>query len=1211
MLIYDPYPGLRSHRFDERDIFFGRDDYIQQLIDKLEETHFTVIVGDSGCGKSSLIRAGLIPALVDFGIWHVVSFRPLNAPFQNAADALLDNFDEDRECPTLKSEYLNYRSLNSVNEAQKRLRKELRATPESLCNLVSSLISNHVLSPDRKLLIIVDQFEEIFRRDAQKEEVGEFVAWLLKTAECPEVYVVISMRHEYIGACINRYPELYPFFTTKEPVLVPPLTAEQLKETIELPAKVRHGEVEPELVEKLLQVNIPDRLSLLQHALMQMWDQVAEEDTKLLTLELYDEFSGNLGDILENSAEQAYENLGEMRGVAEILFRRLTQKDDKGSYTRTAVTLEELIDLTGKAKATLQQVIDTFRSHRYRFLTPEIELKPTLESSDIIDITHESLIRQWKRLRKWADEEYDLFKDYEHLDESITYWKHGEGELSVGATLKTNEAWYERLDKLYQTERQKIAWVKRYSKDYSYNEFSDVVNFLEQSKEKDKDEKQKEADRKRQAKELQETRRKKLLAYSFTGIFFILSIIAGGATLWAVNSERQRTLELFNSQRVHAALFAKNSDYTSAQQLLSETHKLDNSTNNPNLRHARNLLEWFTQLMGGKPIHTYSGANVVLQSLAVSPNEQLIVAVGEEGTVVIFDNQTGQFIQTLKEHTSIVNAVAFDPHNQWFATGGNDKKIIFWSISKGKAEKLKEWSAPGEVWALAVTPDGKQLASGGDDNDITLWNIESSEQLGTFKGHTSSITDLSFDTEGKILASASYDDTARLWNVGEQTVIHVLQAHSDNVQSVVFSPDNKLLATGSNDETIRLWDVESGKSVGNPFKGHNNKVFDIAFLNYGKQLVSASQDGSLRLWDVDSRVTLRVLQGHSAYVTGVAVQGHQILSTSTDGSVKRWESSLPYQQSIPLDSEPSSVAIAPDAKTIAVGFANGDLHIYPLPLVTQQPSIVLSEVHTRDIQRIAFNSQGTLLATASLDGTAKVWQVTKDKLIPELAVEHSDSVNAVIFSPDDKTLVTASYDNDKTPDMKEGKITIVDLATQKTEEYDYVHGGNDVNAVAFDGSGEKLLTASDDEIRVWNFNEFKPGEQPKPLTTTKLTGLMWASLNPQGQLYSGAGWGNFNVNVYDINGQLQGEPFKGHDATIIKTLFSPDGQQLASASANGEIRFWDLQNKAELFTLRLPTQDRASLWDFDFHCTEQGQGDCWLAVPLTQGKLITYHIGKL
>ncbi len=1206
MPIDDPYPGLRSHRFDERDIFFGRDDYIAQLIDKLEGSHFIVIVGDSGCGKSSLIRAGLIPGLVDFGIWHVASFRPLNAPFQNAANALIEDFDEERECPTLQSEYLNFRKLDDVNKAQKKLREELSATPESLCDLAS-----RVLPLDRKLLVIADQFEEIFRRDAQKEEVDEFVAWLLKTAENHEIYVVISMRHEYIGACINKYPELYPFFTAKESVLVPPLTSEQLKETIELPAQIRGGKVEPELVDKLLQVNIPDRLSLLQHALMQMWDKVAENDTQLLTLTLYDEIGGNVGNILENSAEQAYKRLEEMQDVAEILFRRLTQKDDKSNYTRTAVTLRDIAELTGKNIPTIQWVVDTFRHSPYRFLTPEIEAKLTLEASDIIDITHESLIRQWKRLRKWADKEYDLFKDYEHLDESITYWKHGEGELSVGATLKTNEAWYEKLNGLYQTERQKIAWVKRYSKNDSHNEFTDVVDFLKQSQEKDKDEKQKEEDRKRQAEELREIRLKKLLAYTFTGIFFILSLMAGGATLWAVMSEKQRTLDLFDSQRVHAALFAKNDDYTSAQQLLMKTHELDSFINNSNLRHARNLLEWFTQLMGAKPVQIYSGANVVLQNLAVSPNEQLIVAVGEEGAVVIFDNQTRQFIQTLKEHTSTVNAVVFDPHNQWFVTCGDDKKIIFWSISKiGKANKLKEWLAPGEVWALAITPDGKQLASGGDDNDITLWNIESGEQLGTFKGHTDKITDLSFDKEGKILASASYDDTARLWSVAEQKVMHVLQAHSDHVQSVAFSPDNKLLATGSNDDTIHLWNVESGEIAGNPFKGHTNKVFDVAFLNDGKKLVSASQDGSLRLWDVDSRVTLRVLQGHSAYVSSVAVQGHQILSASTDGTVKRWESNLPDQQSIPLKNTPSSIAIAPDAKTIVVGFANGDLHIYPLPLVTQQPLISLSKVHARDIQRIAFNSKGDLLATVSYDNTAKVWQVTDDQLTLKFEVGHSDRVNAVIFSPNDETLVTASYDNDNTPDIKEGKITIVDLATQKTAEYDYVHGGNDVNTVGFDSSGQKLLTASDNEIKVWNFNEFKPGKQPKPLTTTKLTGLMWASLNPQGQLYAGAGWSNFNVNVYQMDGQLQ-KAFTGHDATIIKTMFSPDGQQLASASANGEIRFWDLQNNTELFTLHLPTQGRESLWDFDFYCTEKGQGDCWLAVPLTQGKLITYKIGKL
>jgi WD40 repeat protein len=370
-------------------------------------------------------------------------------------------------------------------------------------------------------------------------------------------------------------------------------------------------------------------------------------------------------------------------------------------------------------------------------------------------------------------------------------------------------------------------------------------------------------------------------------------------------------------------------------------------------------------------------------------------------------------------------------------------------------------------------------------------------------------------------------------------------------------------------------------------------------------LVTGSHDRTLRVWDVDTGVTLRVLEGHSSGVLGLEVHtpeepgaATQVFSASNDGTVRRWDMApLPHQHLLDLPREANAAAITPDGTHVAVGFDDGSLRLYALP-----EGDLLAEAekaHDNGITRLVFDAEGAALASSSYDNTAKLWSVSGDgELTPQQTLTgHDDSVYGIGFSPDAKTLATASFD---------GRVGLFKVGSKEEGRFIDAHEGQ-VDSVGFDASGTRLLSTGyeDKTARLWDLTTESPkqirsfSEFPQELT--------WATFSPDERLIAVAGR-NSLLGVYGAdNGKLI-HPLVGHEQTVYRAIFSPDGQQLATVSSDATVRLWDVDTGAQLFALRLPA-DRAPpvpLWDFDFRCTPTG---CWLAVPLTRGKLALYDLG--
>jgi hypothetical protein len=459
-----PYPGLRPFETYEQDIFFGRERQTDELLAKLQRHRFLAIVGPSGCGKSSLVRAGLIASLetgfmADAGSrWRVAQMRPGDRPMQRLAESLLPLVGPDRAAQP---------------DAALFLEAALSRGPLGLLELAEE----SRLCGDGSLLVLVDQFEEVFRfrRQGDPDEADAFVALMLATAQSSlPIYVILTMRSDFLGDC-SVFRDL-PEAINRSTYLIPRLTREQCGAAIAGPARVFQGEVEPALVNRLLNDfgPDPDQLPLLQHALMRMWFQrtggVPTSLTVLTVLSVQDyERIGGLSNALSDHADEILRELSpDRQRIARVMFQRLTERAPGKRDTRAAARIGEIARIAEVPAEQVAAVVDAFRGPGRSFLTP---FEGPLEADALIDIGHESLIRQWKQLAAWVEAEADSATTYGRLRDTARLWEAGQAGLWRDPDLTRATEWKARANP-------NEGWAARYG---SSEDFTRALRFLDAS----------------------------------------------------------------------------------------------------------------------------------------------------------------------------------------------------------------------------------------------------------------------------------------------------------------------------------------------------------------------------------------------------------------------------------------------------------------------------------------------------------------------------------------------------------------------------------------------------------------------------------------------------------------------------------------------------------------------------------------------------------
>jgi WD domain, G-beta repeat len=897
-----PYPGLRPFEPQEWPIFFGRERMTDAVINLLIDQHLVVVHGDSGCGKSSLVRAGVLARLEQerarSGVrWRTCEMLPREAPIQNLALAIAKLQEADADPDFI---HQIRRALNHGRDA-----------PAAVAQLLRR-------DADDNVCILVDQFEELFSfaRRHGRDEAQLLVDFLVGLQDSPPqgLYAILTMRSEFLGVCA-RFKGLAETVNQTQ-YLLPQMERAALLRAIREPAVLYDGEVSRELAERLVADagGGQDQLPLIQHGLMVVWRRKTGAPTGItwaaeaaapfeaakaaptfhhhsgprwrLGLEDY-RGAGGLAELLSKHADDVMaeaccdpnpEEQDKRQKIVEHLFRALTDINAEGNAVRRPQTLDELKRVTGSDEPTLEEIIRAFRADGVSFLRPygNDEIRPDTP----IDISHEALIRCWRKIADakegWLQREFQDGLAWQSLRiQAGRFADNKEEVLSPAATEYSNDwlrtlpsqSWTERYDNGWDAvqqlmaasreearvqeqhrlaearvlaEKERADQLARVARRLGYLSVALAVvmlmatlagwfawqqrQFAETERLAAEEQRQLAMAQKHageEARQVAEQERQKVQAQRE---------LADEQRARAQASEQRRTEELFQSQLTHARLLADGGDYALAREILEESRKLDAQIDLER-RQARDFLARYVDIMGGGAQQIYEGAGAPLFSVAVSPDGMLLAAVGENGTVVLFDVESGAVRQRLEGHTGDVNDAAFHPNGAWLLTGGEDRQIIRWSLptADAPAERLQAWNTPAAVMSVAVSPDGRLLATGGADSDISLWQAETGELVRRLEGHEDAIAPfggLAFSPSGQRLASASYDRTARVWNVETDESVQVLSGHTDAVTGVTFAIDDGQIATisGANDRRAVLWDVASGHPV-RVFAGHTNGIF--------------------------------------------------------------------------------------------------------------------------------------------------------------------------------------------------------------------------------------------------------------------------------------------------------------------------------------------------------------------------------------------------
>jgi WD40 repeat protein len=830
-----PYRGLQVFNEADHDFYFGRAADIQRLVEKLKGTRFLGVLGASGSGKSSLVRAGLLHSLSTGELpgseaWQ---FLPVFSPGSSPLEALV--------LTLAKLPASNTDGLLGL------LRDSDRALHAALNEFIALPANGRSAKP--RVLLVVDQLEEIFTLCDQETDRSRFLANLLYAGSVPHgrCVVVLTMRADFYHKTA-AYPE-FAAALAEQQFLVSAMQREGLLQAIREPAEAANLQFEPGLVEAIADdvSNQPGALPLLEHALLELWRRCRNHR---LTFEGYLD-TGRVQGAIAKRAAAIYEGLNdEEQLVMKRIMLRLTQPGEGTEDTRRPASFDELITRLEDTD-TVERIVAILTKPEHRLLT--VDVKAGVRT---VEVSHEALIRGWDTLRTWIDEDREGLGLYRRISDSAKDWKEQRlaGRSDTGLLYS---GW---------PLARALEWRRHHDEEMNAldREFLDKGAAAER-----------------------EAKITRLL--TFVG-WLVLIVIAIAGSLYLVRNI---------NRSISVDLAAKSREATDPRERVILALSGFSYGDTPDARQARKdawLSVGATQFFEGERS---------LPSAAFSADgKQVMITENDEsdehhtGWIVrLFDLPNSELIHQLKGAGVIKNAV-FSPDGTKVAICINNKGgvagvALVWDLSSGIQTQLPHGK---QINSAAFSPDGNQLVTAGDDKTAWLWDLTTQKKKFPLQGgsdlggHTDALTSVAFSPDGTRILTGSLDRTARLWDSTTGKALWAL-SHTSFVTNVAFSPDGKESVTASTDKIARIWDLTNLSLEPKELKGHTGEVTTAAFSPDGKLIVTASADGSAKVWDSKTVEKKQEMWGHTGVVNTAAFnkQGTRVLTAGNDKNALLWD----------------------------------------------------------------------------------------------------------------------------------------------------------------------------------------------------------------------------------------------------------------------------------------------------------------------------------
>jgi WD40 repeat protein len=1136
-----PYRGLEALEADDAAVFFGRNADIVRGIDTLRglashnPPRLLVILGASGAGKSSFLRAGLWPRLLrDDAQWLPLrSIRAGRGGALEGAEGLLAALDE-----------VHRRFGQPQNRA------DLRKHVEKPADFIAHLRSLREAAARRVLLtkppfplpvLCLDQAEELFGADANAE--GRTLLGLVRAAVMSdEALALATIRSDAFGAMQSA-----PAFVNIHQVSLSlgPVPQGELARVIGEPAQVLRGKAGPSAptfdaaVIEQLQAEVKgetDALPLLAFVLQRLMREHAASST-IGIAELKQ--TGGVAAAIQSAAEGALDDAGvaddhaRRRELLRSLFiPRLARidRESKAPQRRVARYDDLPPDLGRLARALTERrlLVVKFAAQADDASAPAHDGGDTqsaagtrTDAAATLEVAHEALLRRWPTLADLLREDRDALllldgvliasADWDKApdERKPDYLAHRGSRLADALALAARGGDWDREmapARKYLVACQAREAAEREEKEEALRRAQEALRRAQEALAREQEALANVAAAQGRTARLQRHARMTLAAIT------MLVFAATGLVYWQFTTNRTlqasldaRQLQLDRGQVNLIAELATaerlRGNFGGALRFGVQAARLDlhqgvraDSSARPALAAAVSKSDWRRSLAGHR--------NEV-QGAVFSPDGSRVATASTDKTARIWDVATGQTLAVLR-HDDEVNSVAFSPDGSLLATASDDLTVRLWKVASGEPAGVLEGHKE-LVWSAAFSPDGTRIVTASQDKTARIWDVATAKEIGAFQADVRSAA---FSPDGTRIVTASTEESSYLWNAETGEKIAELK---DNCPTfwAEFSPDGTRVVTGSGCQVARIYDGVTGQLIVS-LSGHEAFVSSASYSPDGKWIVTASEDGLARVWDAATAKEIVALRGHEGGVNFAhfSPDGTQIVTGSRDHTARIWS--------------------AVNGKDVSV-------------------------IHAHDgwLASAAFSPDGSQIVTAAVDKTARIWDMATGKLIAVLE-GHEEELNSAVFSPDGSRVLTASDDR---------TARIWDVKTAKEIAVLGGHEGSVISAV-FAADGMRLVTSSGRIARIWDANTGK-----EIAVLPRQDGTVWATgFSPDGTRLVLA-LGDGTARIWDVATSKE-IVLRGHQGGVYSAVFSPDGSRVLTAAYDGTARIWNASSGEEIVVLR-------------------------------------------